>query len=1288
MAEPGATPHDLKIHLDKIKDALENGYAAVMVGAGFSRNAINGDRMPQWRELAQKLDLSPSSVSPVGTSDMLRLAEEYRAVHGQIALNAFIQEHLPDEGVTEPGELHKQLLALNWSDVFTTNYDTLLERAQALDQQSISPTIKGRYRVVRITNEIPLSKKDDRRRIIKLHGSFQSNPPFILTEEDFRTYPQKFAPFVNTVQQSMLENIFCLIGFSGDDPNFLQWMGWVHDKLGDNQPKIYLIQFNPSTAGQAALYPCRNIIPLNISALLSEEDRRVDKYKQKATEKFFEYLSFSSSAQKPWLYYPSYTETPTKKKKRTSYPGWLFPPLNVITNFWQIHKDAHSIPEVGQKIDMPKHADQSLIHNFLNIYEDMWATQKFYYPLNETLLEHTKTTLTKVKHLLTDPQKLTPLLNQLEGDLQEPQENINTFWQEIACTLLAHYRTRDTDQYLFWKETIKSLRTDLLKPNTLNCIAYNDILHALENFNPNTAKQLLEEWEIEGGDIYWPTRKAMLWAELVEKEKADTELVASLQSIRMAIKVEGETPALLSREQWTEVFLESIRTWNFSPEGTKEQSIERKSELRNEPYHPWNIIIELCKSLNRADTLTVREERVSFDMGSIREGRGFRSEFYPGVQEYSLFLGCVEQTAMGPRLLRTRFNPKTWISCASLLLRRELDYSHRLLGLALRASFMDLTEDSCVVFSRFSLHLMPEETANQLVKQLSDRIEELNPPTQKNAVSSDQLRNTHLLFAIELLGRISVRLAQEPRKDLLEKALGWAKDERFFTGEHDQVKTFYTCLMRLMDNVDPQEYENILLKIFSLPPVSEHMRKSILNGSSDYIGRVMPLPFQAPENKKTADWDNIAQNIFNQLIQEEENLIIPTPNPFRAANTDNDAINNIVNEFNRNQIPLERKEISDVIIFQYWNLLLWLVRNKMLSEKTIKLISNHIWKNISDTNLPAIPGHRSWAALYIITSNDEQNLWVQYKKSVLSNSPKKDKSTYFMNYLAMSHSLRLKFTWTKNEIVSLLKELREIELPDPQPDTVTIFLGRQYDTSLSDLRWLVSNLCGEFLSELHEERPWLIEWLDKLIAACKANKTSSFHFELCKLMLLPEDERNKQKIIIAKEIKASLFLNEEQIITNGDAFLFWKYALNTHLPVPEEASHALTEAFCYQQPPRSVAIANVLCDFLELFDAGFDDEEKEQVLQALERHLPVLSYENVFPDEHPGVMPEDKPLPLTLPHQRLQFAQLIQLICTRHPELNGEKAVIDWLESIKNDPMADVQNIYRTLLLEGKLAAP
>ena len=102
-------------------------------------------------------------------------------------------------------------------------------------------------------------------RVVKLHGSFPAQFPLIFAEEDYRTYPRKFAPFVNTVQQAMMETVFCLIGFSGDDPNFLQWSGWVRDNLGAAAPKIYLAGWLDLSVHRRRMLEDRGVVPIDLA---------------------------------------------------------------------------------------------------------------------------------------------------------------------------------------------------------------------------------------------------------------------------------------------------------------------------------------------------------------------------------------------------------------------------------------------------------------------------------------------------------------------------------------------------------------------------------------------------------------------------------------------------------------------------------------------------------------------------------------------------------------------------------------------------------------------------------------------------------------------------------------------------------------------------------------------------------------------------------------------------------------------------------------------------------------
>jgi hypothetical protein len=140
-----------QVHIDRIRDALwggpVHGRAAVMVGAGFSCNARpispSAPGFPPWADLTSRLvealypedasrrhDRDDALVRMLSTSGALRLAQEYEAAFSRKALDRLLIGAIPDAAY-EPGPLHERLLGLPWSDVFTTYYDTLLERGAA-----------------------------------------------------------------------------------------------------------------------------------------------------------------------------------------------------------------------------------------------------------------------------------------------------------------------------------------------------------------------------------------------------------------------------------------------------------------------------------------------------------------------------------------------------------------------------------------------------------------------------------------------------------------------------------------------------------------------------------------------------------------------------------------------------------------------------------------------------------------------------------------------------------------------------------------------------------------------------------------------------------------------------------------------------------------------------------------------------------------------------------------------------------------------------------------------------
>ncbi len=273
--------HPAQNYIDAIRTSLWKGHqfgeAAVMIGSGMSLNAerkvSSAPPFPTWARLMdpflRRLYPTPADVAArqqreamVGaTSEALRIASEFVSAEGEGGLNSLLKTAIPDDSYL-PSDLHIRLVKLRWADVFTTNWDTLLERAA--DELSVR-----RYNVVRCMQDIPICRQP---RITKLHGSFPSNAPFILTEDHFRKYPRDFAPFVNMVRQSIVENTLCMIGFSGNDPNFLQWTGWVRDNLGDHTRYIYLVTLEPLRREQVNLLRDRRIHVIDLSDVFPSDE--------------------------------------------------------------------------------------------------------------------------------------------------------------------------------------------------------------------------------------------------------------------------------------------------------------------------------------------------------------------------------------------------------------------------------------------------------------------------------------------------------------------------------------------------------------------------------------------------------------------------------------------------------------------------------------------------------------------------------------------------------------------------------------------------------------------------------------------------------------------------------------------------------------------------------------------------------------------------------------------------------------------------------------------------------
>jgi transposase-like protein len=395
-------------YLKTLKQKLDGQAMSVLIGAGFSKN-FNKDVFPNWWELIfdmvrdgleteiadkykqlypklrtkgkayeqflkNRVEKYIENVGPLeAVSEFIRRKGYREAVDVRIETKTpfidiedstlFINYNVAGKAVRRPvlpGEMtiHQKLAALPWNNIYTTNYDNLLETSlditvtaefqRAIDDLSIEINHdqqerrqkEGELKKTNIEIEelqdrlnnaksnltgqpldpgigidekklkelIPIKttversiiykteeidRKDERLaelkrnqsqvnslviyssqlalkkngNIIKLHGSVRANDTteygfdndarmhYVISKEDFDNYPTKHEAFTQLMRISLLQESFCLLGFSGIDPNFLAWIGWVRDVIErrnadktTRQEKIYLIDVGDKPA--------------------------------------------------------------------------------------------------------------------------------------------------------------------------------------------------------------------------------------------------------------------------------------------------------------------------------------------------------------------------------------------------------------------------------------------------------------------------------------------------------------------------------------------------------------------------------------------------------------------------------------------------------------------------------------------------------------------------------------------------------------------------------------------------------------------------------------------------------------------------------------------------------------------------------------------------------------------------------------------------------------------------------------------------------------------------------
>ena len=1235
-------------HINRVRDALwrrpGNG-ASVMVGSGFSRNAVpihpDAVQLPTWLGIAIQLhgELYPDGEKPRTPEIAPRIAQEYEATFGRVALHDSLQRMVRDRDYG-PGPVHTRLLKLPWDGIYTTNWDTLLERTG-------EQVAEHSYGVVSNQCQIPMTTHP---RIVKLHGSLPSQFPLIVTEEDYRTYPTKFAPFVNTVQQAMMETVFCLIGFSGYDPNFLEWSGWVRDNLGASAPQIYL-------AGYLNLSPHRRrmLEEQNVSSIDLAQHPKANTWPESLRHSYAtKWLLHALELGRPyditdWPMPPSEQTEPiddnlrpidrvrSKEPKaepqlpgnreevsaetakelnniwrhnRQMYPGWLTVPYS------KRRQMDSATGEWGRRIllSLPS---LTPIEQLSAIRELVWREEILLVPMHpdlETAIEETLNSIDCQNRAIGG-----------ENARSEDWAAIREAWRNTAVTLVTSARYRfDRAAFENWLKALEHFQDE--DPDLQHRIHHEQCLWAIHDMDLKLLDDLLADWKTENCDPVWMMRKSALLWESERDSEAEVLLNSAIAAIR-AMPKDEQSVAGPSRESWATLV---ALGWD-----NRQMLLKRLRDLV--PLH-CDVFGERQSISESMGKNNPEEEPPAFDVNRRRVTTVRFSNYDPQATAYRA-VRLAEMTGIPPFKIERVMHVTVWAQvltdAADELADRNLEYTVRLI---LRTgSSTDKTLER--ILSRARIATLPTEQAERLAQACLRVIER----AMSRLVAATLQPRTET--AIEVLSRLVIRVSPNLAESVLNRAMEYCQDAQLAQGTWgDKIRH----LLERSWEALPEEYRSRRALDLLNTPIAG------LDNSPPFMEYRWPDPAEVLASTKTT------------LRRAPEN-----------ENQWQKAIDLVTSGLISDGTPRLRASIRMIALDE----------SSQLTQEESQKIARALWseRHTQPDGLPANTELFDWEFLSLpepspgLAQERFRGKWLsrngdiewQHKHSI----ELRGNSTNGLNHDTRDMDSRL---WQIGKAMSSLRSRGEqLTLSDAEKTDLQKLLAIWADAVIPDpaipghpLYHYAGMAHKQRFKEVTEVLPTIITEIPPSVSGgerlySKLQITSEHQipaFALAAGIVKAVPERLDD---IATTLRVGLTSDDRELAESAvSAVRLWlEAALDTECEIPQPPDDLVREVGIAIASRRSTAITEALRAAWWIFDKG-NESHKDAIRQLVEDGLNYLATELSYGRAHED--PDDLPL------LRLFCAQLAMTM--KKNGLDQHPAVARWLEIAREDPLPEVRN--------------
>jgi hypothetical protein len=234
MMQPGQQGGNMKREkfIKEYAQWLEQGTGVVFVGAGLSRQAGYPDWHGLLKEIAHELQIDLDQ-----EHDLAGVAQWYINKSGKqkTRIAQVIKDSFPSK--SEVPQTYRILARLPVRNLWTTNYDRLIERAWELQRRSLD--------VKSIASDLSVSSPWVDTTLYKMHGSVDHPAEVVIATDDYELYRRKRAGFLQVLNGHLIAMHSLFIGFSFTDPNIGHLLAIIRESMGDHATQHYAIIRRP-----------------------------------------------------------------------------------------------------------------------------------------------------------------------------------------------------------------------------------------------------------------------------------------------------------------------------------------------------------------------------------------------------------------------------------------------------------------------------------------------------------------------------------------------------------------------------------------------------------------------------------------------------------------------------------------------------------------------------------------------------------------------------------------------------------------------------------------------------------------------------------------------------------------------------------------------------------------------------------------------------------------------------------------------------------------------------------